>query len=236
MTDDEEQTERDDGAPELTEQRFATNLRVFREERGMSQGRLAEEMTARGWPWRQQTVTRVETGRRTVRLGEARAVAEVLETSLDMLTIRTDEARVIESLTGLIRRVKASYRLIAGSTYELLRARETLREHPIVRAADPAEPSRVRELVGEAGDVQQLSPESAVTQGVALCGGAKEQELARIKPRSFADAEEIAKALRAWAEHPGRPHAGTAGRRAADPGLPGGRNPGTRRYGAARWR
>jgi transcriptional regulator with XRE-family HTH domain len=165
---DSEQTALGDEAPELTEQRFAANLRVFREERGMSQGRLAEEMAARGWPWRQQTVTRVETGRRMVRLGEAKAVAEILETSLDMLTMRTDEARIIESLTDLIRRVKGSYRMIAGLTDELLRAREALRTHPIVIAADPSESPRVRELVAEALDVQALTPEGAVAQGLTL--------------------------------------------------------------------
>jgi transcriptional regulator with XRE-family HTH domain len=169
---DSEQTALGDEAPELTEQRFAANLRAIREERGMSQGRLAEEMAARGWPWRQQTVTRVETGRRMVRLGEAKAVAEILETSLDMLTMRTDEARTIEYLADRIRRVKASYRLIAGATDELLRAREALCTNPVVVAADPAESPRVLELVAEAHEVQQLTPEGAVAQGVALREGA----------------------------------------------------------------
>jgi transcriptional regulator with XRE-family HTH domain len=197
---DSEQTALGDEAPELTEQRFAANLRVFREERGMSQGRLAEEMAARGWPWRQQTVTRVETGRRMVRLGEAKAVAEILETSLDMLTMRTDEARIIESLTDLIRRVKGSYRMIAGLTDELLRAREALRTHPIVIAADPSEGSRVRELVAEALGVQELTPESAVEQGIALQGDvgefAKGTGLTTFRPKSIADAGAIADALR----------------------------------------
>jgi transcriptional regulator with XRE-family HTH domain len=169
---DSEQTALGDEAPELTEQRFAANLRAIREERGMSQGRLAEEMAARGWPWRQQTVTRVETGRRMVRLGEAKAVAEILETSLDMLTMRTDEARTIEYLADRIRRVKTSYRFIAGMTDELLQAREALRTNPVVVAADPAESSRVRELIAEAHEVQQLTPEGAVAQGVALREGA----------------------------------------------------------------
>jgi FtsZ-interacting cell division protein YlmF len=201
VADDSEQVAPDDEAPELTEQRFAANLRVIREERGVSQGRLAEEMTARGWPWRQQTVTRVETGRRMVRLGEAKAVAEILETSLDMLTMRTDEARTIEYLAGLIRKVKASYCLIASATTELLRAREALRANPAVAAGGAGESSRVLELVDEARDVQQLTPEDAVLQGVAMMGEVTElisesAELTTLRPKSMAEAEMIAEALR----------------------------------------
>ena len=199
MGDDSEQIA-PDGAPELTEQRFAANLRAIREEHGMSQGRLAEEMARRGWPWHQQTVTRVETGRRMVRLGEAKAVAEILETSLDMLTTPTDEARVIEHLADWIRRVKVPYRLIASATDELLRARELLGTHPVVAAADPAESSRVLELVAEARDVLQLTPEGAVAQGIALGGDvtefAKGADLITFRPQSVADAGAIADALR----------------------------------------
>jgi FtsZ-interacting cell division protein YlmF len=136
-----------------------------------------------------------------VRLGEAKAVAEILETSLDMLTMPTDEARVIEHLADSIRRVKVPYRLIAGATDELLRARETLRTHPVVVAADPAESSRVLELVAEAQDVQQLTPEGAVAQGIALGGDvtefAKGADLTTFRPQSIADAGAIADALRA---------------------------------------
>lgn len=201
MEDDREQLALGDEAPELTEQRFAVNLRVFREERGMSQGRLAEEMAARGWPWRQQTVTRVETGRRMVRLGEAKAVAEILETSLDMLTMRTDEARIIEHLADLIRKVKISYRWIAGWTNELLRAREELRVNPFVVTGGAGESSRVQQMAAEARDMQRLAPEAAVAQGIALTADVKQffgqdAELVTFWPRSIADAGVIAEALR----------------------------------------
>lgn len=92
-------------------------------------------------------------------------------------------------------------RLIAGATDELLRARETLRTHPVVVAADPAESSRVLELVAEAQDVQQLTPEGAVAQGIALGGDvtefAKGADLTTFRPQSIADAGAIADALRA---------------------------------------
>lgn len=201
MDDDEEKIASGDDAPELTEQRFAANLRAIREERAMPQGRLAEEMAARGWPWHQQTVTRVETGRRMVRLGEAQAVAEILETSLDMLTLPTDEARLIEYLAGRIRQVKVAYRMIAGMTSELLRTREQLRTNPIVRAGGAGESSRVMEMITEARDVQQLAPEGAVAQGIALEVDVKEffdqaAELTTFRPQSVAEAGAIAEALR----------------------------------------
>ena len=135
-----------------------------------------------------------------VRLGEAKAVAEILETSLDMLTMPTDEARVIEHLADSIRRVKVSYQLIASATDELLGARELLRTHPIVAAADPTESSRVLELVAEARDVQELTPEGAVAQGIALRGDVREfakgVDLTTFRPQSTADVGAIADALR----------------------------------------
>ena len=167
----------------------------------MSQGRLADEMTARGWPWRQQTVTRVETGRRMVRLGEAKAVAEILETSLDVLTWPTDETRVIEQLAGWIRQAKAAYRLIATATTELLRTRELLRTNPVVAAGGADESSRILEVVTEARNVQQLTPEAAVARGIVLLVDVDEffdqgADVTTFQPRSIADTGAIADALR----------------------------------------
>jgi transcriptional regulator with XRE-family HTH domain len=172
-----------DEAPELIEQRFAANLRVVREERGISQRSLAEEMAARGWPWRQQTVTRVETGRRMVRLGEAQAIAEILETSLDMLMMGTGEARIIEHLANLIRKARESHRMIAVATTELLRARELLRTNAVVAGGGDGESSQVLQMVAEARDVQHLTPEGAVAQGIAQAADVKESLCRPCSPR-----------------------------------------------------
>src|SRR5690242_6241002 len=99
-----------------------------------------------------------------VRLGEAKAVAEILETSMDMLTMRTDEARTIEYLADLIRRAKDSYRVITAATDELLQALETLQANAEVVAEDSSESPRIRELVADAHEVQKLTPEGAVVQ------------------------------------------------------------------------
>lgn len=72
----------DDGVPGVVnpaERQFAAVMRETREARGLAQGRFAGEMARCGFPaWVQQTVTRVEAGRRMIRLGEAMAAASIL--------------------------------------------------------------------------------------------------------------------------------------------------------------
>jgi transcriptional regulator with XRE-family HTH domain len=200
--DDSEKDLPDDAAPELTEERFAVNFRAAREDAGLSQGRVADEMVARGWPWHQQTVTRVETGRRMVRLGEAAALADILATSLDNLTSPTEEVVVVEQLAAWIRRAKAAWRLVAMGTSELIRARELLRVHPSVADGTQAGPGRILDAVTEARDVELLTPEGAVAQGIAQVADrtgfytGQEVELVTIRPQSVADTGTIADALR----------------------------------------
>ena len=206
MEDDSEQIFGDDEAPELTEERFAANLRAVREASGMSQGRIADEMAARGWPWRQQTVTRVENGRRMVRLGEAKAVAEILETSLDELTQPTEEMRVVELLSEWTHQARVAWLAIKESAVQLLNAKENLRIHPAVGELGGAKPTsgRVREAVHDARQIQRLTLEGAVTQGIAEVAKSavfysKQAGLdgsVTIEPRSIADAGQIAVALR----------------------------------------
>lgn len=67
------------GTVNPAERQFAVVMREAREARGLPQGQFAGEMARRGCPgWVQQTVTRVETGRRMVRLSEAMAAASIL--------------------------------------------------------------------------------------------------------------------------------------------------------------
>jgi transcriptional regulator with XRE-family HTH domain len=202
MADDDEQDAPDDEAAELTEHRFAANLRAAREAAGMSQGRLADEMVARGWPWHQQTVTRVETGRRMVRLGEAKAAAEILQTSLDRLTWPTSDARTVELLAALTRTAKAAFSTIAKETTELLRAADELRRHPVVAGIDPTPGKLVQDAVNEAREVLRLTPDGAVACGVADMSvaiafqGVHGRKTPTFQPGSIDEAEEIAVALR----------------------------------------
>jgi FtsZ-interacting cell division protein YlmF/transcriptional regulator with XRE-family HTH domain len=193
--------EGDSGAPELTEQRFAENLRLTRESNGVSQVRLAQEMSDRGWPWRQQTVTRIENGQRTIRLGEARAVAEILGVSLDRLTEPTEEIQELELLGEWIRQVKAAWRQIADGTVQLLKARRPLRMHMDVAGPEPS--PRMAGTMQLARAVSRLSPETAVSQGIARLA-AKEppdadtraQAVVTFRPRNSATKYAIVDAMR----------------------------------------
>jgi transcriptional regulator with XRE-family HTH domain len=156
----------DDAPPELTEQRFAANLRGVREDSRMSQYALAQEMSERGWPWRQQTVARVETGQRMVRLGEATAIAEILQVPLDMLILPRGESRDAELLTEWMQRAQSAFAQIMSAAAELIVTRKNLHSHPAVAAgiAQPHSP-QMRMLIAEANAMHEvLTPSAAIAE------------------------------------------------------------------------
>lgn len=54
-------------------------LHQARQQRGLTQVDVADEMAQRGFRWSQPTVARVENGRRRLSLSEARALMDILE-------------------------------------------------------------------------------------------------------------------------------------------------------------
>lgn len=76
----------DDEFGEGFDKRVGAAIQELRKSRGMTQATLAEEVTARGVAWRQQTVLKVEKGQRPLRLQEADAVARALAVDVDVLT------------------------------------------------------------------------------------------------------------------------------------------------------
>lgn len=70
----------------VVDELFAIQVRETRERLKMSQGNLARQMSARGFPYYQQTVRRIEDSQRKVSVGEAKALAEILGTTIDRLT------------------------------------------------------------------------------------------------------------------------------------------------------
>ena len=70
----------------VVDELFAIQLHQTRERLKMSQGELARQMSARGFPYYQQTVRRIEDSQRKVSVGEAKALAEILGTTIDLLT------------------------------------------------------------------------------------------------------------------------------------------------------
>jgi transcriptional regulator with XRE-family HTH domain len=173
----------DEDAEDLfeAEERFAVNLRRVREERGMSQGKFAEEMTARRWPWRQQTVTRVETGRRTVRLGEAKAAADILGVTLDRLLWPSAEATEVAMTDDAIARVRIAWHEASDATVRLLAAL-AYGERTLV-TAQASKYERVRRVAGELdAEIKDSSLESAVADGLARYEDPEEQGDAPARP------------------------------------------------------
>src|SRR5260370_31765227 len=123
-------------------------------------------MAARGWPWRQQTVTRVESGQRMVRLGEALAVAEILGTSVTMLTASTRETGAVSLLATTTSRAKQAFEQIAEWTQTLLFAQRQLSTTVAeVERADYYHSSLVRDVAAEAAHLLEVTPEQAVSEG-----------------------------------------------------------------------
>jgi transcriptional regulator with XRE-family HTH domain len=120
--------------PDDTEQRFAANLRLLRERQGMSQVKLAHEMAARGWPWRQQTVTRVENGLRMIRFGEATALAEILHTPLERFTRPVSEASEVEKIRAASARLDESCEVVAAAVCRLLDAQRAAKRLQVLNA------------------------------------------------------------------------------------------------------
>ena len=75
------------------DRKFAEIVRTRRETAGLSQSRLADLMTGYGFPWRQQTVTPVENGERSVNIGEAAALAVILHLDAELSVLGARNCR-----------------------------------------------------------------------------------------------------------------------------------------------
>lgn len=91
------------------EQAFGAEVRRLRLARGWSQSEVARRMESRGAPIHQQQLTRIETGKRAVRLNEAMVLAQVFDRPLTDMLHRADDhevayQRALESLAELLER------------------------------------------------------------------------------------------------------------------------------------
>jgi transcriptional regulator with XRE-family HTH domain len=100
----------DDSQPaDLAEQRFATNLRAARDRAGLSQRVLAAQMRQMGFRhMHQQTIAQIEAGTRSVRLGEADALASILRTNMTALMRPAGLAMREAELIAAIRALRAA--------------------------------------------------------------------------------------------------------------------------------
>lgn len=102
------------------EDRFRASMKVLREELGMTQTDLSARMRERGFAFHQQTVQRIENGDRPVRLGEAHAIAELLLSSIEEMSIGRGYESLARSTRELSDMSQAIERLV--DDYETERA------------------------------------------------------------------------------------------------------------------
>ena len=87
------------------EMRVGLQVRGLRQAAGLSQQFIAQEMTARGFGWRQTTVSKTEAADRPLRVDEAAALADLLDVPLSTL-FSEDDART--PTWDELRRMKAT--------------------------------------------------------------------------------------------------------------------------------
>jgi hypothetical protein len=108
----------------------------------------------------------LQDGQREVSVGEAKALVQILGTDLDRLTWLGREVSAAALLDMSIARAERAYRQIASWTTTLLWALGQL--GPTVGETEGKtfrEPQKMQEILGEAVDVLQLTPEAAVAMG-----------------------------------------------------------------------
>lgn len=88
------------------EKNFREQVVRLRKSHKMNQTELARRLNAWGLPFHQQTVQRIETGERPVRLNEAHLIARVLDTTVEAMTVSAGFAErpivnAVEDLRGI---------------------------------------------------------------------------------------------------------------------------------------
>jgi transcriptional regulator with XRE-family HTH domain len=151
--------------PDDTEQRFAANLRLLRERQGISQVKLAQEMAARGWPWRQQTVTRLENGQRMIRYGEATALAEILHTPLERFSRPVSDASEVEKIRAAGARLRESCEAVAAAVCHLLDAQSTAERLQVLNARVQGDDFVEVALVQLRGWMRECTVDKAILKG-----------------------------------------------------------------------
>lgn len=113
---------------EIEESRFVAAVKRHREARGWSQGKLAREMGALGWDsFHQTTIRRLEDGQRAVRLGEARALAKIFDTTVSQMMAPTEIESLMSSLLADLRELHSAENAVSGGLRVMDAKRQSLR-------------------------------------------------------------------------------------------------------------
>lgn len=115
---------------------FAANMRLRREELGWKQADLAHRLKAAGMShMHQTTVSRIEVGERAPRVSEARAIADVLETSVWRLLQPPESVAVGDAILRDTVDLESAHQSVTSSLRDLWLSRLTL-ERRLEETAD----------------------------------------------------------------------------------------------------
>lgn len=150
---------------ETTNERLGRNMRVLREQKGMSQSALAAAMSARGHAWHQQTVARTETAAQPLKADELFDLAAILVTSLDRFTWTSPEASAVGLLRNSATAARTAWETIANSVPQLLAALTAAEARARQFRSDPS--ARVREECEDIlARISELGLDGAIAEGV----------------------------------------------------------------------
>jgi transcriptional regulator with XRE-family HTH domain len=150
---------------ESADETIGVNVRLFREEAGLSQSDLAEEMARRGIPWYQQTVGRVEAGRQQVRATELAALAEILHTSMNRFMWTGPEANATQYVYSAGTRLAQQYRTVAEAVKMLLADWHTAER--VLASTEDSEYEHVQEARADvAARLEECTLDNAVGAGI----------------------------------------------------------------------
>lgn len=143
----DESTGQDPATPQSA---FGENLREARQARGMSQTEFVDFLADKGVPMHRQTLHKIETDARPLKLDEAVAIAEAL--SLDMKALlRSPDGFKLDETSRTIAQVMNECVMNLGRLYELQKEFARLSDRQGVRWRDPEDPR----LVATAKDIHE---------------------------------------------------------------------------------
>lgn len=154
---------------------FRTEMERLRTSNKWTQGQLAERLRDNGLPdFLQTTVSKIEKGTRSVRLGEARIIANTFGTTVQMMTVASDQLRpaqqVLEARNELVERRSQLETALCQYVLGCIEARDTAKRYfeEIGSAATRNTfGNHVRDASDEISAIAKLPLNSVMQQGLS---------------------------------------------------------------------
>jgi transcriptional regulator with XRE-family HTH domain len=143
---------------DATDRWFAANLKAARDRAGLSQEAVAARMREAGFPrFRQQTIARIETGERAVRVGEGLVLARACRSDIGELARPPDAMRDATVLRGATARL----RQVRGEVAAAVRSEAEAQERLAALVASLREAGKAGGLSAELAEAEKVLGESA---------------------------------------------------------------------------